>query len=102
MQTICPEYAHMNAMQLRLRINSMVDQSLISQAKLFEEAIFMIGLNQENYTPTVHSEPPIKEDRILLEIMPGSKKELEKLMQYNIKNYDLLNCPLHSREVRYN
>ncbi len=61
-----------NRQALTLMLNAAKEAISIGQP--YQGAVFIVGSNHA----AVHSEPPIKEERLFLSILPGSKKQIKE------------------------
>lgn len=60
----------------RQALADMLEQSkeVISSAQPYQGAVFVVGSNNA----AVHSEPPIKEERLFISVLPGSKTQIKE------------------------
>nr|QBK89463.1 MAG: hypothetical protein LCMiAC02_05580 [Mimivirus LCMiAC02] len=63
-------------LDIRKQLDNLLKKSPTIQASNLQAGIFLVGLKE---FATIHSEPDIKEKRLFLSIVPGSKDEIEEL-----------------------
>lgn len=69
-----PFYYYGGTMAGRKELNKLVDYSKVHQPPLYTGTVLLAG----GEDATIHSEPPIHEDRIFISILPGSKKQIQE------------------------
>jgi hypothetical protein len=63
--------------------SKLTDPQLLMQSKTGEGAVFVVGSDDA----AVHSEPPIKEKRLFMSILPGSKEQIAEWKKNGFKEY---------------
>lgn len=63
--------------ETRIELSLLLDPALTEQARAGEGSVFVTGSDRSG----VHSEPAMKEARIFVSILPGSKEQIEELRE---------------------
>ena len=84
------QFRELQEQDARAKLAELLDPAKAVTASSGQGTIFIVGAD----FAAVHSEPPIKEQRLFISIVPGSQTDIEELdKRWNTPNPDKLDQP---------